>query len=115
MRELRDGTPDATGQGRLAHVCLGNRQTGVVWAAEAAGLVPSAYRRLTQADPKDQRASGEVRCQREKLSMTLEKKYKFGSLERTRGTWPSPTPYSLELQRPVGESHLETMEKSKAM
>lgn len=45
--------PRCHGTGRrLAHVCLGNRQTDVVWATGPAGAwSPSAYRRLTQADP----------------------------------------------------------------
>lgn len=68
------------------------------------------------ADPTDQRASGEVQMSEEKPSMTLEEKYKFGCVGENKRNLASitPAPYSLELQRPVGESYLETMEKSKA-
>lgn len=79
-------------------------------------LVPSAYRRLTQADPHGPESPLErSRCQRRQLRMTLEEKIQVSDvLERTRGTWlASPCPYSLELQRPVGESHLETMRNQK--
>ena len=101
--------PRCHGTGRrLAHVCLGNRQTDVVWAAGPAGAwSPSAYRRLTQADPHGPESlwrGPDVRG--EAPAWRRRKKYKFGCVGENKRNLASitPAPYRLELQRPVGES-----------